>query len=131
MKSFMKDMRGLINQAGSRAAGQQHAMVGKMMKIGPYSVRVEAFLAEGGFAQLFRVKDTLSGTSFALKHMRLAGEGEALADCHAEVDSLQQLKWAPASAMLLVVRSAKRPCQCCAAALRRVTRTCKCLPHQS
>ena len=108
MKSFMKDVRGLINQAGVRAGGQQHAMVGKMMKIGQYSVRVEAFLAEGGFAQLFRVKDSLSGASFALKHMRLAGEGEALADCHAEVDSLQQLRWAstgsPAGATLSCVR---------------------------
>ena len=88
----MKDVRGLINQAGAARSGQQGALVGKMMKIGAYSVRVEALLGEGGFAQIYKVKDSVSGAVFALKHMRLAGEGEALTDCHAEVDTLQQLR---------------------------------------
>lgn len=88
----MKDMRGLINQANAARAGQQGALVGKMLKIGAYSVRVETLLGEGGFAQIYKVKDTLSGSVYALKHMRLAGEGEALTDCHAEVDTLQQLR---------------------------------------
>ena len=92
MKSFMKDLRGLIP---ATAARNQAGLVGKMMKIGVYSVRIESLLGEGGFAQIYKARDSVSNAAYALKHMRLMGEGEALADCHAEIDTLQQLRGLP------------------------------------
>lgn len=92
MKSFMKDLRGLIPATATR---NQAGLVGKMMKIGAFSVRIESLLGEGGFAQIYKARDSVSNAAYALKHMRLMGEGEALADCHAEIDSLQQLRGLP------------------------------------
>ena len=45
MKSFLK---GLGNQ---KTAG----LVGKVLKVGPYTIRVESSIGEGGFASIYKV----------------------------------------------------------------------------
>ncbi|KAK9806620.1 hypothetical protein WJX73_000737 [Symbiochloris irregularis] len=93
MKSFFK------NAAANAAAVVQRkdgpGLVGKMMKVGSYMVRVESLLGEGGFASIYKARDTTTNKAYALKHMRLAGEREALSDCHTEVDAMKLLAGQP------------------------------------
>lgn len=86
MKSFFKNVV-------QRKEGP--GLVGKMVKVGSYMVRVETLLGEGGFASIYRVRDGNTNKAYALKHMRLAGEQEALTDCHTEVEAMKLLAGQP------------------------------------
>lgn len=78
----MKSVGGFLRNVVQRKEG---GLVGRTFKVGIYTVRVEAHLGDGGFATIYRVRDTASGSAFALKHMRMGAEPDALADCHTEV----------------------------------------------
>lgn len=86
MKSFFKNVVQRKDGPG---------LVGKTMKVGSYMVRVEALLGEGGFASIYRARDGNTNKAYAMKHMRLAGEEEALTDCHTEVDAMKLLAGQP------------------------------------
>ena len=64
---------------------KEAGLMAKTLQVGPYSVRVEAHLGDGGFAAIYRVRDTATPAVFALKHMRLGADPEAMRDCHVEV----------------------------------------------
>ena len=82
MKSFFKNVVQRKENSG---------LVGRMVKVGSYMVRIESLLGEGGFASIYKARDNNTNKAYALKHMRLAGEEEALQDCHTEVDAMKLL----------------------------------------
>ena len=91
MKSFLKDLKGF----GQKAEARGGMLVGKTLKVGPYTIRPEAVLGEGGFATIYKARDSNSGTLYALKHMHLMGDKDAIADCKTEIDTLQRLQDSP------------------------------------
>ena len=91
MKSFLKDLKGF----GQKAEAKSGVLVGKTLKVGPYTIRPEAVLGEGGFATIYKARDSNSGTLYALKHMHLMGDKDAIADCKTEIDTLQRLQDSP------------------------------------
>lgn len=66
-------------------------LVGKVVQVGQYRLKVEAHLGEGGFASIYRVKDVASGESFALKHIRL-GSKETVDMVRHEAKVMNKLK---------------------------------------
>ncbi len=80
----MKSVGGFLRNVVQR---KETGLMGKTLQVGPYSVRVEAHLGDGGFAAIYRVRDMNTSSAFALKHMRLGADPEALRDCHIEVSS--------------------------------------------
>ena len=81
--SSMKSVGGFLRTVVQRK--DSGSLVGKVLKVGMYTVRVEAHLGDGGFAVIYRARDVASPALYALKHVCMAGEPEALADCHMEV----------------------------------------------
>ena len=79
----MKSVGGFLRTVVQRK--DSGSLVGKVLKVGMYTVKVEAHLGDGGFAVIYRARDVASSAAYALKHVRMAGEPEALADCHMEV----------------------------------------------
>lgn len=77
------------------AQKEKPGLVGKAIKVGPYNVRVEAVLGQGGFASIYRVRDSASSAAYALKHMRLMRDPEAIADCQTEIETLKRLRSQP------------------------------------
>lgn len=90
MKSFLKDLKGFGQKP--EAKGQ---LIGKTLKVGPYTIRPENMVGEGGFATIYKVRDSTSGTVYALKHMHLMGDKDAIADCQTEVETLKRLRDVP------------------------------------
>eukprot|EP00803_Ostreobium_quekettii_P003254 evm.model.scf_876.3 EVM.evm.TU.scf_876.3 scf_876:14273-18197(-) len=69
-------------------------LVGKVVQVGHYRLKVEAHLGEGGFASIYRVKDLASGELFALKHLRL-GSKETVEMVRHEAKVMNRLKGHP------------------------------------
>ena len=78
----MKSVGGFLKHVVQR---KETGLIGRIIKVGPYSVRVEAHLGDGGFAAIYRARDAATSAAFALKHMRMGGDPEALRDCYTEV----------------------------------------------
>ena len=78
----MKSVGGFLRTVVQRKEG---GLAGKTLKVGMYTVKVEAVLGDGGFAVIYRARDIASPAVYALKHVRMGGEPEALADCKTEV----------------------------------------------
>lgn len=91
MKSFLKDLKGF----GQKAESKGGILIGKILKVGNYTIKPEAVLGEGGFATIYKARDSNSGTVYALKHMHLMGDRDAIADCKTEIDTLQRLQEIP------------------------------------
>ncbi len=85
------------------------SLVGKIIKVGPYSVRVEALIGEGGFASIYSVRDNSTRTLFALKHFRLAGDADAIKDVQTEVDVMKRLRQLHAGALQRAGRPHRHP----------------------
>ncbi len=85
-------MRSLLRSVVQRKDG---GLVGRTLKVGPYTCKVEAHLGDGGSATIYRVRDNSSGAAYALKHIRLAGEADARADCETEVETMKRLRGHP------------------------------------
>jgi len=90
MKSFLKDLKGFGQKAEAKGM-----LIGKTIKVGAYTIRPEAVLGTGGFATIYKVRDSTSGAVYALKHMHLMGDRDAIADCQTEVDTLRMLRDIP------------------------------------
>lgn len=83
----MKNVGDFLRNVVQRKEG---GLVGRTFKVGAYTIRVEAHLGEGGFASIYRARDTSTMSAFALKHVRMGGEPEAVKDCQTEVCSAPQ-----------------------------------------
>lgn len=68
------------------------SLAGKVVVVGPYSVRVESLVGEGGFATIYKAVDLKTGQTFALKHMRLAAEPDAIREVQHEAKTMARLK---------------------------------------
>lgn len=44
---------------------------------------------------VLQVRDSSSGKAYALKHMRLMGDSDAIADCMTEINALKALRQVP------------------------------------
>lgn len=53
-----------------------------------------------------KVRDVATGQLYAMKHMRLMGEAEAITDCMTEVNTLKKLRDVPT---ILTLRSSLTP----------------------
>ncbi|KAK9816438.1 hypothetical protein WJX72_000236 [[Myrmecia] bisecta] len=98
----MGSLKGFLKGLGAGIHQQSGGLLGKTVKVGPYTVRVEALLGEGGFASIYRVRDNSTSAAYALKHMRLNGDREAIADCYTEVETMKKLR---GSACILTMRA--------------------------
>ncbi|KAG2493277.1 hypothetical protein HYH03_008414 [Edaphochlamys debaryana] len=87
-------MKKLLDKVGKRDK-KDAGLVGKVVMVGQYSVRVEAIVGEGGFATIYRCTDVRTGQTFALKHMRLAAEPEAIREVQMEAKTMAKLKGHP------------------------------------
>lgn len=90
MKSFLKDLKGFGQKPEAKGI-----LIGKTLKVGPYTIRPETMIGEGGFATIYKVRDSTSGAVYALKHMHLMGDKDAIADCQTEVETLKRLREVP------------------------------------
>ena len=99
MRSFLKNVQvGLAQRKGGEGV-----LAGKILRLGQYSVRVESHIGEGGFASIYKVRETTSGQAFALKHMRLAGDQECIRDMTVEVETMMKLRGLPHILRLVAV----------------------------
>ena len=90
MKSFLKDLKGFGQKPEAKGM-----LIGKTLKVGPYTIKPEAMIGEGGFATIYKVRDSTSGAVYALKHMHLMGDKDAIADCQTEIETLKRLREVP------------------------------------
>ncbi|KXZ56289.1 hypothetical protein GPECTOR_1g254 [Gonium pectorale] len=80
---------------GAKKKEKEGTLVGKVVLVGQYSVRVDAVVGEGGFATIYRCVDMKCGVTFALKHMRLAAEPDAIKEVQQEAKTMARLKGHP------------------------------------
>ncbi|KAG2440961.1 hypothetical protein HXX76_003814 [Chlamydomonas incerta] len=78
---------------GNKKKEKEGTLVGKVVMVGPFSVRVEAVVGEGGFATIYRCTDVKTGLAYALKHMRLAPD--TVDEVKAEAKVMARLKGHP------------------------------------
>eukprot|EP00198_Chlamydomonas_reinhardtii_P011722 XP_001701059.1 serine/threonine protein kinase 7 [Chlamydomonas reinhardtii] len=78
---------------GNKKKEKEGTLVGKTVMVGPFSVRVEAIVGEGGFATIYRCIDGKTGLAYALKHMRLAPD--TVDEVKAEAKVMARLKGHP------------------------------------
>ncbi|KAG2450491.1 hypothetical protein HYH02_004992 [Chlamydomonas schloesseri] len=78
---------------GNKKKEKEGTLVGKVVVVGPFSVRVEAVVGEGGFATIYRCTDIKTGLAYALKHMRLAPD--TVDEVKAEAKVMARLKGHP------------------------------------
>ncbi len=64
-----------------------------------------------------QVRDLASGETFAMKHMRLMGEADAIADCMTEVTTLKKLRDIPT---IVTLRQAAFPAGCIVVSLQNI-----------
>jgi len=49
------DMRSFLKNVVQRKEGQGGVLIGRTVKVGPYTVKVESHIADGGFACIYKV----------------------------------------------------------------------------
>ncbi|KAF6255608.1 serine/threonine protein kinase 7 [Scenedesmus sp. NREL 46B-D3] len=79
--------------------GQKSAAHGplcnKTVQVGKNTVLCEALLGSGGYADIYRVTDTADGATYALKHLRLAGDPQLIVEVQREAKTQARLKGHP------------------------------------
>ena len=67
-------------------------LVGKTVQVGQFAVRVETLLGQGGYAEIYQVKEVNTGQLFALKHLRLAGHPDHIMEVQREAKTMAKLR---------------------------------------
>lgn len=68
-------------------------LVGKTVHVGGAEVRVEALVGQGGYSDIYRVRDARDPSRlFALKHLRLAGNPDHIADVQREAKTMARVR---------------------------------------
>lgn len=88
----MNLLRGLAAPKKKDATG---ALTGRTLGLGPYTVKVDAIIGEGGFATIYRAVEVNTQEAFALKHFMLSGDPEAERDVLTEVAIMNALAECP------------------------------------
>jgi AP2-associated kinase len=70
-------------------------LLGKVVQVGEYHVKLEAALGDGGFACVYRARDMKENKVFAMKHLRLAGNPEASLEVQLEAKTMAKLRGHP------------------------------------
>ena len=86
-EGMQKEFKGVatkISVLGNSIKGKAQELLQESMVVGRYTVRVQHLLAEGGFSEVFLVKDGMSGKAMALKRV-LCRTDEAEKDALAEI----------------------------------------------
>ncbi|CAG9462026.1 unnamed protein product [Pedinophyceae sp. YPF-701] len=89
MKKFIQNQKRKILREGA------HPLEGRELQVGPYKLRVGVLIAGGGYASVYECTDRNSGQPFALKHVRVNGNAEVMADTQREVRALEVLRGQP------------------------------------
>ncbi|EFJ43797.1 hypothetical protein VOLCADRAFT_95933 [Volvox carteri f. nagariensis] len=86
-------MKKLFDKVGKKR--ESNSLVGKVVLVGQFSVKVEAVIGEGGFATIYKCVNMKSGHIFALKHMRLGADADAIKEVQQEAKTMARLKGHP------------------------------------
>lgn len=70
-------------------------LLGKVVQVGEYELRVEAHLGEGGFASIYRVRDAATAKLFALKHVRIQDGGQSRKEVCYEAKIMKKVRGHP------------------------------------
>ena len=85
-------MKKIFSKGGKSGSGP---LVNKTVQVGQFQVRVEALLGQGGFAEIYRVREVNTGQLYALKHLRLSAEQELIRDVQREAKTMAKLRGHP------------------------------------
>ncbi len=86
---------GMKKLLGRGQKKEEGALINKTVQVGQYHVRVESMLGQGGYADIYRVRDASSGQTFALKHLRLQGDQEHITEVQREAKTMAKLRGHP------------------------------------
>lgn len=95
MKRLLGKIADKLDDREGGGSGRGSDLLGRQLRVGQHSVRVESRLGEGGFATIYSARDATSRSVFALKHVRMNGDPDAIEDVHNEVAVMKQLKGHP------------------------------------
>jgi serine/threonine protein kinase len=87
--------RVFLQGLGNKPSKESNALIGKSVQVGQYQLRVESLLGEGGFASIYRVRDVATGAPFALKHLRLQADADAIKEVQHEAKVMAKLRGHP------------------------------------
>ena len=87
-------MKKFLQKIGNKGDGTP-TLLGKTVQVGQSQVRVETLLGEGGFACIYKVRDVNTGQLFALKHLRLQADADALVEVQKEAKTMANLRGHP------------------------------------
>jgi len=90
-------MKKLLEKLGGGGASKDavNTLVGKTVVVGAYTVRVESLVGEGGLATVYRAVSVANGQPFALKHLRLMADSDAIKDVQMESKHMAKFKGHP------------------------------------
>lgn len=101
-------MKKFIEKLGKKE--NTNSLLGKTVIVGQYKVLVEKLIGEGGFASIYKAHDVNNpGTIYALKHMRLHADSDAIKEVQQEAKTMAKLKGHPNILRLLAVAFAGPP----------------------
>jgi AP2-associated kinase len=87
-------MKKIFGGKASKSDGNG-ALVGKTVQVGQFHVKVETLLGQGGYAEIYQVKEVNTGQTYALKHLKLAGHPEHILEVQKEAKTMAKLKGHP------------------------------------
>eukprot|EP00775_Hariotina_reticulata_P009414 gene9414-9578_t len=91
-------MKRLFGGRNSHPSGKKETsgpLTNKTVQVGQYHVQCNQLLGSGGYADIYAVADISSGARFALKHLRLGGDSETIAEVQREAKAMAKLKGHP------------------------------------
>ncbi|KAI8462858.1 MAG: kinase-like domain-containing protein [Monoraphidium minutum] len=83
-----------MKQLFQHKSRREAPLVGKQVQVGAMQVRVEALVGQGGYSDIYRVADA-AGRLYALKHLRLNGDAEHIAEVQREAKTMAKLRGHP------------------------------------
>lgn len=87
-------MKKLLAKVGQKKDGTG-PLTNKIVQVGQFQLRVDALLGQGGYADIYRVRDAVTGQQFALKHLRLQGDLEHIEEVQREAKIMAKLRGHP------------------------------------
>lgn len=81
--------------AATKQKDPSGTLVGKSIKVGIYTVRLESIIGEGGYACIYKARDINTGDVFALKHLRISPDAESAELVQREARTMSRLRGHP------------------------------------
>lgn len=93
----MKKMWEKMEKAGEKMMKKKDGggLVGKTIKVGNYTVKLESLIGEGGFACIYKAREVNTREVFALKHIRISPDGDSVQVVQREARTMSKLRGHP------------------------------------